>query len=104
VVAELIIALAYERFESERFQNINSAVRAVVMDVEQKLLKFMDVNRKGGDNMALPKEIEVQRMMNLVRGFGWEKVKEESDADKVRVTLEKSLGEGAGVKTGVVPS
>ena len=41
--------------------------------------------------VTLPKEIEVQRMMNLVRGFGWEKKKEEVVGDELLITLSKKL-------------
>ena len=41
--------------------------------------------------VGLPKEIEIERMMNLVRGFGWVKVKEELIGDEVRITLGKKL-------------
>ena len=54
--------------------------------------------------MALPREIEVQRIENLVRGFQWVKVREESEGNKVRVTFEKDLGEGAGVRSVPTPS
>ncbi len=39
----------------------------------------------------LPKEIEVQRVMNLVQGFGWKKVKEEVIGTKVLITVEKEM-------------
>jgi len=41
--------------------------------------------------VGLPKEIEIERMMNLVRGFGWVKIKEELIGDEVRITLGKKL-------------
>ncbi len=39
----------------------------------------------------LPVEIEIQRVMNLVRGFGWEKVKEEIQGNTIKITIEKKL-------------
>ena len=39
----------------------------------------------------LPREIEIMRVMNLVQGFGWEKVKEEVVGTKVLLTIEKEL-------------
>ena len=33
--------------------------------------------------------MEVERLMNLVRGFGWEKVKEEIVADEILITVKK---------------
>ena len=38
-----------------------------------------------------PKEIEVQRVMNLVRGFGWEKIREEVQGKKLVITIEKEF-------------
>lgn len=39
----------------------------------------------------LPREIEIQRVMNLVQGFGWSKVKEEVVGTKILITIEKEL-------------
>lgn len=50
----------------------------------------------------LPREIEIQRVMNLVQGFGWVKTKEEVVGTKAVLTIEKELfteeevGGGAG--------
>lgn len=38
-----------------------------------------------------PREIEIERVMNLVRGFGWEKVKEELIGDEVHLTIKKRV-------------
>jgi len=49
---------------------------------------------------GLPREIEVMRVMNLVQGFGWTKVKEELVGTKVQITIEKEIlspGEDVGV-------
>jgi len=49
---------------------------------------------------GLPREIEVMRVMNLVQGFGWTKVKEELVGTKVQITIEKEVvspGEEVGV-------
>ena len=37
------------------------------------------------------KEIEVERIMNLVRGFGWEKRKEEQIGDELLITIAKVI-------------
>lgn len=37
--------------------------------------------------------IEIERIVNLVAGFGWAKVKEEVSEGKVAITLEKKLPE-----------
>jgi hypothetical protein len=46
---------------------------------------------KGGDrNMEMPTvELEVERLMNLVRGFGWEKIKEELVEGEIQITVKK---------------
>lgn len=44
----------------------------------------------GGDDMEGPtSEIEVERVMNLVRGFGWEKVQEEIIDDEIFIKIKK---------------
>ena len=37
------------------------------------------------------KELEVERLMNLARNFGWAKIKEEIQGQNVLVTLEKQI-------------
>lgn len=39
--------------------------------------------------MALPVPLEVERLTNLVRGFGWTKTEEKLSGDKIIITLEK---------------
>lgn len=41
-------------------------------------------------NPALIK-IEIERIVNLVAGFGWKKVEEKTEAGKVTITLEKTV-------------
>ena len=36
-----------------------------------------------------PREIEVERVINVVRGFGWEKVSEELRGDELFLTVKK---------------
>ncbi len=36
-------------------------------------------------------EIEVERVINLVRGFGWEKEKEELVDDQIRLEIKKKI-------------
>ena len=38
-----------------------------------------------------PKEIEIDRLMNVAKTFGWEKVKEEVIGQEVHVTVKKTL-------------
>jgi len=38
-----------------------------------------------------PKEIEVERVVNLIRGFGWEKVKEEIIGEDLILTIKKKF-------------
>jgi hypothetical protein len=39
--------------------------------------------------MAIPVPLEVERVVNLVRGFGWSKIEEKIIGDKILITLEK---------------
>ncbi|KKN27151.1 hypothetical protein LCGC14_0867690 [marine sediment metagenome] len=52
----------------------------------------------------LPVEIEIQRVMNLVRGFGWEKVKEEIQGNTISITITKKLSETDFTEGTAVPS
>lgn len=36
--------------------------------------------------------MEVERVMNLVRGFGWEKIKEERVGGNLEITISKAVG------------
>ena len=47
--------------------------------------------------------IEVERLINLVQGFGWTKIKEELEGKKVRITVEKELLTAAEVVGGAGP-
>ena len=38
-----------------------------------------------------PREIEIERLINLVRGFGWESIKEEVIGDELHVTVKKKF-------------
>ena len=38
---------------------------------------------------ALPIDIEIDRLMNLVRGFGWEESRREITDDQVIITIKK---------------
>lgn len=35
--------------------------------------------------------IEIERIVNLVAGFGWKKVEEKVEGDKVSITLSKAV-------------
>lgn len=41
--------------------------------------------------MALPTTLQIERMMNLIRNFGWEKIKEQVVADGVEVTVKLKI-------------
>lgn len=41
--------------------------------------------------MALPVTLQVERMMNLIRNFGWEKVKEEMIGNDMHVTVKVKI-------------
>lgn len=38
-----------------------------------------------------PKEIEIERVSNLIRGFGWEIVKQEVIGDELQLTIKKKF-------------
>lgn len=48
--------------------------------------------------------MEVERVMNLVRGFGWEKAKEEIVADEIHITIKKKSAAAASAGTPPGPS
>jgi len=49
-------------------------------------------------------EMEVERVMNLVRGFGWEKVREEITDGEVEVTIKKKTAAAEELRPGPGPS
>ena len=49
-------------------------------------------------------EMEVERVMNLVRGFGWEKTKEEILDGEVEVTIKKKVPGAEELRPGPGPS
>lgn len=49
-------------------------------------------------------EIEVERVMNLVVGFGWTKVKEEIIDDEIHLEIKKKSAGAAGAGAGPGPS
>jgi len=61
------------------------------MGFKNMMVVYLGPIKKGGDNMApeMPKEIEVERVMNLVSGFGWDKVKEEVVGEDLVLTIKK---------------
>ncbi|MBA7495655.1 hypothetical protein ES702_06244 [subsurface metagenome] len=59
----------------------------------------------GGDYMEGPTpELEVERVMNLVRGFGWEKVQEEIIDDEIFLKIKKKSAGAAVTGPGPGPS
>ncbi|MBA7495936.1 hypothetical protein ES702_06532 [subsurface metagenome] len=52
----------------------------------------------------MPKEIEVERVMNLVRGFGWDKVKEEVVGNDLVLTIKKRFIKLEETPGGVIPT
>lgn len=49
-------------------------------------------------------ELEVQRVINLVSGFGWEKIKEELVADEIHITIRKKSAAAAAAAAPPGPS
>ena len=64
------------------------------------------INMKGGiRKMAdYPKELEIDRVMNVVKTFGWEKVKEEIIGQDVVITIKKELMKEEEVSETSIPS
>lgn len=40
---------------------------------------------------SLPVEIEIDRLMNLIRGFGWEETDKTISESEVRITIKKKI-------------
>ncbi|KKN32641.1 hypothetical protein LCGC14_0811640 [marine sediment metagenome] len=40
---------------------------------------------------SIPVDLEVERVMNLVRGFGWEKREQRIETDKVVLIIDKKI-------------
>jgi len=54
--------------------------------------------------VEFPREIEIQRVMNLVQGFGWVKVKEELKDRDLILTVKKTFLEEEELEAGAPPS
>lgn len=48
-----------------------------------------------------PKELEIERVMNIVRGFGWESVKQEVVGQELILTIKKKYLEAEELPTEV---
>lgn len=42
---------------------------------------------------ALPSDLEIERLMNLIRGFGWEMTKKEISDTEIVLTVKKEIAE-----------
>jgi len=51
-----------------------------------------------------PVTLEVERVLNLVMGFGWKKVKEEIVGNKIVLTIEKTVMSAEMLEGGPTPS
>ena len=40
---------------------------------------------------AIQRTIEVERVVNLVKGFGWDLIETKVDGDTLRITVEKKI-------------
>lgn len=40
---------------------------------------------------ALPVDIEIERLLNLIRGFGWEMVSKEIKEEEATITIKKKI-------------
>lgn len=63
----------------------------------------LEGQKRGGERkMDAPTVLmEVERVMNLVRGFGWDKVKEEVIGDEIHISMKKK---SAAAATAVPPA
>jgi len=51
-----------------------------------------------------PKELEINRLMNVAKTFGWEKAKEEVIGQEIHITVKKTLMKEEEVSETAVPS
>ena len=51
-----------------------------------------------------PVEIEVERLMNLARGFGWQEAKREFIEDEIHLTIKKVIKKPEEVPSEVTPT
>jgi len=42
-------------------------------------------------SQSVERSLEIERAVNLLKGFGWEKTVEKIEGDKIALTFEKSL-------------
>lgn len=40
---------------------------------------------------ALPVNLEIERLENLIRGFGWVKIGQETTPEEIKVTISKKI-------------
>ena len=52
---------------------------------------------------VFPREIEIERIMNLVRGFGWEKESESLIGTELKLTIRKELITEEEAEKGLAP-
>jgi len=65
-----------------------------------------EIREKGGEGkmVGVSVQMEVERLMNLVQGFGWAKEKEEIVGDEIKITLSKKSPAAAAAGPPVGPS
>lgn len=51
-----------------------------------------------------PREVEIERIMNLVRNFGWEKISETQENDAIILTLKKKYEIETPGRTDAIPT
>ena len=56
------------------------------------MIILMCVGKEGEEIMQeVQRVIEMERIVNLARGFGWEKIEEKVVGDKITLTIEKTI-------------
>lgn len=51
-----------------------------------------------------PRELEVERVLNVVRGFGWEKVSEELKGEELFLTIKRPFKSPEATSTEDIPT
>jgi len=49
------------------------------------------INWRKSEMTSLPVEIEIDRLMNLIRGFGWEETEKKISGSEIRITIRKKI-------------
>lgn len=59
--------------------------------------------KKGGEKMAQIDDIDIQRLSNLIKGFGWEITQTKIETHKLNIQIEKDREEPEVGKENIIP-